>query len=177
MQILWRERMWLKIDQCGILVMDCYDPIRPFRTKSGRSCCRTWSTSASATWGWSSYQRKGEMVPEGPQAQPSRWRTALTNSLQTLKHPALVSSVKRFSVFKNNITNVDFCWVYLQGDLHRVQEWNAQYFSHRPELHKGGTDRVLGNRQGQTLSCVCSSREHAHTCSWVSCKKLLPVFP
>lgn len=81
---------------------------------------------------------------------------ALTNSLQTLKRLALVSSAKRFSVFRNNITNVDFCWVYLQGDLHRVQEWNAQYFAHRPELHEGGTDRVLGNRQGETL-------EHAHT--------------
>lgn len=34
--------------------------IRPFRTKSERSCCRTWSTSASATWGSSSCQKNGE---------------------------------------------------------------------------------------------------------------------
>lgn len=38
-------------------------PIRPFRTKSGRSCCRTWSTSASGTWGSLSYQKKGETWP------------------------------------------------------------------------------------------------------------------
>lgn len=173
MPILWREWLRLKVDPRGLSVMDCCHPIRPFRTKLGRSCCRTWSTSASATWGWSSYQRKGEMFPEGcnrsPQGDAQLW-PALSKPLN-----ALVSSAKCFSVFRNNITKVDFCLVCLQGDLHWVQEWHAQYFSHRPELHKGGTDWVLWNRQGEILSCMCSSREHVHPCLWES-KKLLPLF-
>lgn len=35
--------------------------IRPYRTKSVRSSCRTWSTSASATWVLSSCQKRGNV--------------------------------------------------------------------------------------------------------------------
>lgn len=51
------------------------------------------------------------------------------------------------------VINPDLCWIYLQGDLHWVQEWHAQHLSHWSELLKGGTDGVLWNRQGESLSC------------------------
>lgn len=141
-------------------VTDCCDPIRPSRTRSGRSCCRTWSTSASATWGWLNYQRKGETLPDGLQlstADAQLW-AALAKPLN-VQH-CLVCSWKLCPVVRICITthrlliNPGFWWIYRQGDLHWVQEWHAQHFSHWSELHKGGTDGVLWNRQGETLSCL-----------------------
>lgn len=51
--------------------------IRPFRTKSERSCCRTWSTSASATWGSSSCQKNGETLPKFTGQLDQQWPNPL----------------------------------------------------------------------------------------------------
>lgn len=144
----------------GMMVMDCCDPIRPSRTRSGRSCCRTWSTSASATWGWLNYQRKGETLPDGLQlstANAQLW-AALAKPLNVQR--CLVCFFKTLSCCQDLyhkhrlLINPGFYWIYLQGDLHWVQERHAQHFSHWSELHKGGTDGVLWNRQGESLSCL-----------------------
>lgn len=92
----------------GMMVMHCCDPIRPSRTRSGRSCCRTWSTSASATWGWLNYQRKGETLPDRLQlstANAQLW-AALAKPLN-VQH-CLVCSLKLCPVVRICITNTDY---------------------------------------------------------------------
>lgn len=95
--------------------------------------------------------------------RPPAWhrkRTALSSAAgKTLKHRT------PFRVFRKTLScwqelrnkhrlaiNPDFC--HLQGDLHWIQEWHAQHFSHWSELHKGGTGGVLWNRQGESRFCA-----------------------
>lgn len=95
-----------------------------------------------------------------PPAQ-HRKRTAVSSAGQTLKRPTLscvffknLSCCQELYNDHRLLINPDFCWIYLQRDLHWIQEWHAQHFSHWSELHEGGTDGVLWNRQSESLSCV-----------------------
>lgn len=70
-----------------------FHPVRRYRTRSARSCSRTSSTSASATWGSSNCQRKGEtsadlmsQLFDSPGGQMHVHCTTLLEFINTLLH-------------------------------------------------------------------------------------------